>query len=219
MTEITLLYEDPSVWIYNKPAGISLLRDRSGEDDIWTQLQTGPKPYLVHRLDKGTSGVLLVAKDQATQRRLTRMFAMRTVRKLYLAWVDGTVPAGTREIDLPLCKGRKSRYRIAGNRSDIRFIEGRYQVRQDRDGVPARTLIRPIGAKQGKSLLLIKPLTGRTHQIRVHLGWLGWPIAGDHLYNPTARSMPVYRMFLHARSLLVPGLPRCKAPIPPDFEV
>jgi tRNA pseudouridine32 synthase/23S rRNA pseudouridine746 synthase/23S rRNA pseudouridine1911/1915/1917 synthase len=219
LTEITLLYEDPSVWIYNKPAGVSLLRDRSGADDVWTELKSGPKPYLVHRLDKGTSGVLLVAKDQSTQSRLTRMFAQRTVRKHYLAWVEGTVPEGTREIDLPLCKGRKNRYRIAGNRSDIRFVDGRYHVRQDRDGVPARTLIRPIGARQGKTLLLIKPLTGRTHQIRVHLGWLGWPITGDRLYNPAARATPVDRMFLHARSLWAPGLPHCKAPVPSEFEI
>ena len=218
MADVTLLYEDASVWIYDKPAGIALLRDRSGANDLWTRLQAGPKPYLVHRLDKGTSGVLLVAKNQAAQSKLTRLFAQRAVRKYYLAWVDGTIPAGsTHDIDLPLCRGRKSRYRIAGNRADIRFENGRYCVTQDREGVPARTLIRPIQARQDKTLVLIKPLTGRTHQIRVHLGWLGWPIVGDPLYNRNVRPQTPARMCLHARSLFVPGLTCCHAPTPVDF--
>ncbi|NKC01419.1 MAG: hypothetical protein GKR90_23380 [Pseudomonadales bacterium] len=208
------LYENDDLWVYDKPSGVSLLKDRSGMEDLWHQLKQGPKPYLVHRLDKGTSGVLVVAKNQTAQSRFTRAFSERRVTKFYVALVDGFVPSNTSLVDLPLCKGRKSRYRIAAERANIKREQDRYTVVQDRVGVDAKTLVRPIARFAERTLVLIKPLTGRTHQIRVHLSWLGWPIVGDHLYN---RDQTDERLGLHAHLLKLPYLPPFTSPLPREF--
>ena len=215
------LYEDSHLWVYNKPPNIALLADRKHEDNLWRQLKARKqKPYLVHRLDKGTSGVLLVAKDQATQRTLTQAFQRRHVAKYYLTRVVGHFPAGqTYVLDLPLCKGRKSRYRIAGERNSIKLNGQRYHVIQDREGVEAVTRVRCLTNSAHHSVLLVKPLTGRSHQIRVHLSWLGFPIVGDHLYGqPHSPLQQAERLLLHCHRLVVPGLGAFVAPNP-DFSV
>ena len=214
---IETLFEDENLWIYDKPAGVSVLRDRSGERDLWSELKRGPKPYLVHRLDKGTSGVWAVAKNKSTQARLTRAFSERFVTKFYLAIVDGYTPAGTHHIDLPLTKGRKSRYRVAGQRATIRLNQKTYRVTQDRDGVEAVSFFRTLASGDNRSLVLVHPLTGRSHQIRVHLAWLGFPIVGDSLYNPSAN--PDERLYLHAHYLRFPELPPFRAAVPEGFAV
>ena len=135
-----VIYEDSDLRVYDKPANVSLLADRSGAQNLWDEIKAqGEKPYLVHRLDKGTSGVLLVARNQACQRKLTRAFAARSVHKYYLAQVVGQFPRGhTYRIDLPLCKGRKSRYRVAGERAAIELHGRRYEVEQTREGLGAK---------------------------------------------------------------------------------
>ncbi len=203
----------------NKPAPLSLLADRHAEDNLWDQLKQHPgKPFLVHRLDKGTSGVLLIARNAATQKTLTRAFAARQVDKYYLAWVVGQFPTGvTQQINLPLCKGRKSRYRVAGQRENIRCVAHRYEVLQDRDGVDALTRVRCLYQGPHTSLLLIKPTTGRTHQIRVHLSWLGYPILGDHLYgSPTDPQQQAPRLQLHCRHIVINGQ-GYRAPVGENF--
>ena len=91
---ILTTYEDDDIWVFDKPSGISMLRDRSGAQDLWSQISARTaKPYLIHRLDKGTSGVLIVAKNPATQKKLTRAFHAREVTKYYVARVSGTRPA------------------------------------------------------------------------------------------------------------------------------
>ena len=208
------LFESDDLWVYDKPSGISLLKDRSDPDDMWSALKQGQKPYLVHRLDKGTSGVLVVAKNQTTQSQLTRAFSERRVAKFYVALVDGVVPGDTSHIDLPLCKGRKSRYRVAAQRNTIKHENNRYIAVQDREGVGAKTLVRPLAQADERTLLLVKPLTGRTHQIRVHLAWLGWPIVGDRLYN---RQQTKDRLCLHAHFLKLPNLPPFTSSLPTEF--
>ena len=211
-----ILYEDQDLRVYNKPANISLLHDRSGEADIWQSLQaSGEKPYLVHRLDKGTSGVLLVARRQAAQSELTRAFNAQTVSKFYLAWVAGLFPCdGTYRITLPLCKGRKSRYRVAGKRAEIKQSGRNFDIQADRDGVAAVTLARCLAQKNQRTLVLLKPLSGRTHQLRVHLSWLGFPILGDHLYGkPKDPVQTAARLMLHCHRIVVPGWGSFVAPI------
>ena len=219
-----ILFEDDDVWVYNKPENVSILRDRGGHEDLWSVLKEGPKPYLVHRLDKGTSGVWAVAKNQKTQSLLSQAFAHRAVSKFYVALVDGTLPRGTHHIDLPLAKGRKSRYRIAGQRDRIKLKNKTYRVEQDREGVKALTSFRALSIKNGRSLVLVHPNTGRTHQIRVHLGWLGFPIVGDSLYNKNynkAANTSVIengRLFLHAHYLRFSGYKPFIAPLPEEFH-
>ena len=217
---IDLLHQTDDLWLINKPANLSLLRDRSTDEHLWGHIkQELGKAYLVHRLDKGTSGSLLVARNQSTQRQLTQAFAQRHVRKFYLAWVVGKFPQShTYSIDLPLCKGRKSRYRVAGNRQDIVANGRQYQVRQSRDGVAALTRARCMARQGQHSLLLLQPKQGRTHQLRVHLSWIGFPIVGDHLYGaPEDPQQRHWRLLLHCHRLILLNQ-RYDAPVPEDFS-
>lgn len=214
---LDIIHQDAGVMVLNKPSGISLLADRSGAPCLWDQFPDllGGKPYLVHRLDKPTSGALILARTAESQRRLTRAFQRREIRKYYLAWVQGMPPvAGT--IDLPLRKGRKSRFRVAGGRAEIERIGSLWRLRgASDDAVPAapdghasQTRFRTLRRRGAKSLVLLQPLTGRTHQLRVHMAWIGYPIMGDLLYgNPTAPAQQAPRLQLHCHRLVVPGLP------------
>jgi len=216
------LYRDAQLVALHKPAGISLLADRSGAPCLWDELPAliEGKPYLVHRLDKGTSGVLLVARDQPTQSALTRAFAGRRVGKFYLAWVTGTMTCtGTGTIDLPLRPGRKSRYRVAGPRDAIVRRGERWTLtKRDAEGVDALTRFRVLARTRGRTLLLLAPRTGRTHQLRVHLAWIGHPIVGDSLYGrPGAPEQSAARLMLHCHRLVLPGHGAFRAAIPADF--
>jgi tRNA pseudouridine32 synthase/23S rRNA pseudouridine746 synthase/23S rRNA pseudouridine1911/1915/1917 synthase len=214
-----VLFEDEDVWVYDKPSGISLLRDRSGASCLWDELvASGPKPYLVHRLDKGTSGCLIVAKHQTAQSHLTRRFGEHAVAKHYLAATVGDFPAGfTSTIDLPLCRGRKSRYRVAGPRDTITCSHQTYRVTQDREGLASLSRARRVRSTGARSLVAIKPLTGRTHQIRVHLAWIGYPIVGDHLYGKAGDvNQQANRLMLHCHKLAFPGY-SFVAPPPQDL--
>ena len=200
------LHESSDLLVLNKPANISLLRDRSGAEDLWSLINQTAKHYLVHRLDKGTSGVLLVAKTQARQSTLTQAFAERRVRKFYLAQVVGEFPRGsTLSIDLPLRKGRKSRYRVAAQRQAIQRTASGWQVAADGEGAEAFTRVRALSCSAGRTWVLAQPRTGRTHQLRVHLSWVGFPIVGDHLYGrPADPKQAASRLMLHCHRLVLP---------------
>lgn len=218
-----ILYRDDDLVVLSKPAEVSLLADRSGAGSLWDALPDliGRKPYLVHRLDKGTSGVLLIALNQPTQRRLTRAFQQRRVRKFYLTRVTGRIERGrTLQIDLPLKKGRKSRYRVAGRREDIRHGAGGWTLAGDTgSGHGSFTRIRVLSSMAQATWLVAAPLTGRTHQLRVHLAWIGHPIAGDHLYGkPQDPAQRAGRLMLHCHRLIVPGYGAFAAPPGPEFE-
>jgi tRNA pseudouridine32 synthase/23S rRNA pseudouridine746 synthase/23S rRNA pseudouridine1911/1915/1917 synthase len=209
---IEVIYQDADVMVLHKPSGISLLADRSGAPCLWEALPEllNGKPYLVHRLDKPTSGVLLIARHPASQRRLTRAFQKRQIRKFYLAWVRGNPPpVGT--IDLPLRKGRKSRYRVAGNRANIELEQSVWHLQEPQetvDGHDSLTRLRCLIAGADRSLVLLQPRTGRTHQLRVHLAWIGHPILGDQLYgDPHSPEQLAPRLQLHCHRLVVPALP------------
>ena len=224
MNRIQLIYHDDRLAVIDKPADVALLADRSGAPCLWDSLPEilGGRPYLAHRLDKGTSGVLLVARDAERQRELTRAFQQRRVRKFYLLWVAGNFPGGhTFEIDLPLRKGRKSRYRVAGPREHIRESAAGWHLEGGADGAGGHdslTRVRCLARRGGHSLLLAMPRTGRTHQLRVHLAWIGFPILGDHLYGrPAAPEQQAPRLQLHCRRITVPGLGSFAARAPGDW--
>lgn len=213
------LFDSDDLMVLNKPSGISLLEDRSGADNLWRALQSTGKPFLVHRLDKGTSGVLLVAKSQAVQSGLTKLFSAREVHKFYIAKVVGEFPTGhTLTINLPLKPGRKSRYRVAGQRENIERVGLEFLLRNPSDdGFDAVTRVRRLRAADGHSWLLAQPLTGRSHQLRVHLAWIGHPIVGDRLYGKQSDpAQAAERLMLHCHRLVVPGTGTFKASAPFD---
>jgi tRNA pseudouridine32 synthase/23S rRNA pseudouridine746 synthase/23S rRNA pseudouridine1911/1915/1917 synthase len=229
---IPLIDHQPGLLAFDKPAGLAVLADRGGSECLWDTLrswcaQSGlSKPLLVHRLDKGTSGVLLVALDPKVQADLARALNTHTIRKTYVALVEGDPLPSSGLIDLPLCKGRKTTYRIAGQRADIRCDEGRkpaeWRLREGaaaldsgKQPLPSQTRYRVIRRASGRALLLLRPRTGRTHQLRVHLSWLGWPIVGDALYNRTSQQ-DAPRLMLHCARMRWRDY-EVSSPIPGDF--
>ena len=170
----------------------------------------GYRPGIVHRLDLDTSGVMVVAKTEAAHARIAEAFEKRRVEKEYRALVHGAPDHDERRIDLPLGRDPKDPVRHA-----VRLDGGR----------PATTDVRTIERFGSKAAFVAcHPLTGRTHQIRVHLAAAGHPILGDPLYERGRRSpVPAARLMLHASRLVFPhpgtGEPfAVESPLPPDFE-
>jgi tRNA pseudouridine32 synthase/23S rRNA pseudouridine746 synthase len=217
---LDVLYRSDDLLVVNKPSNVSLLADRSGAACYWDQLTQelgADKPYLVHRLDKGTSGVLLVALNGETQRTLTRAFQARDIGKFYLAWVVGELNlTTTHSIDLPLKKGRKSRFRVAGQRAEIVQANNVWSLsKPSAEGHPSVTRLRTLEAASNRSLMMLHPQTGRSHQLRVHLAWIGHPILGDHLYGKSNDPrQQAQRLQLHCHRLQVPGYGTFATPAP-----
>jgi 23S rRNA pseudouridine1911/1915/1917 synthase len=160
---------------------------------------------VVHRLDKGTSGVIITAKNLPSREFLARQFRLRRVGKLYVAIVQGQPPAEAGRIESRLARDRR-------NRKRFRSLEGGSR------GKRAVTLYRVLRRKAGHSLLSLRPHTGRTHQLRVQLASLGCPIVGDALYGSKVKG----EMMLHAcrLRLRLPGCPQAasfRAPLPARF--
>ena len=200
-----ILFADSECLVIDKPSGVSVLRDRSGQENLYVQVREQyPDAKLVHRLDKGTSGAFLLAKTDDFRKRASKQFENREVVKFYVAVVGGKFPMGkTYSINLPLRRGRKSRFRIAGLRSDIQASEHGWTI-DSQDGLESITRVRALGHGPRRSLLLLKPQTGRTHQLRVHLAWIGHPIVGDLLYGPPkSASQSNTRLMLHSHRLIL----------------
>lgn len=178
LPKVPVIYEDDYVLVVNKPAG--LLSMAKGEYCPEATLED--YGLLVHRLDRDTSGVVILAKDSATQKMLRKQFQDRKTHKTYVAVVDGVPKLPEAMIDLPISRNLKR--------------PTTFQV--DRNGKPSQTKYRILEAKNNKSLIELKPTTGRTHQLRVHLKYLNTPILGDTVYGE-AKSAP--RLMLHAREL------------------
>lgn len=212
---IEVLFESTELIAFAKPAEVALFADRVGADELWpTLLAQHGKLLPVHRLDKGTSGVLVCARTKPMQAHLNRVFQSGALHKFYLARVVGALRLhGRGRIELPLMPGRKSRYRVAGPRSAIERAGNvwRLATPPDARGHAARTDLRVLEVTARDSLLLLRPHTGRTHQLRVHLAWLGHPILGDRLYgSPDDAQQRFARLALHCHKLVLP-MP-CDAP-------
>ena len=201
--DLRVLYEDADLAVLDKPAGLTVHPGAGRPTGTLAHLLLarypemvgvgGPgRPGIVHRLDQGTSGVIVVARTAAAYHRLARAFAAREVDKRYLAIAYGEPKPATGMIDAPI--GRHATKRT--------------EMTVRRDGRPARTGYRTLAARAGISLVELDLATGRTHQIRVHLKHLGHPLVGDPLYGearwkalpkpaqPTLRDFP--RPALHA---------------------
>ena len=213
------LFTDSDCLVINKPSGISVLRDRSGQENLFKQLKEHvPEAKLVHRLDKGTSGVLLLAKTDSFRTSASKQFENRQVAKYYVAVVTGRFPKGkTLTINLPLRRGRKSRFRVAGLRSDIETSQQGWTI-DSHDGQASVTCVRALQHGPRRSLLLLKPQTGRTHQLRVHLAWIGYPIVGDSLYGvPHSAQQSYPRLLLHSHRLILTPVYNFACKVPASF--
>ena len=196
------IFEDENVLVLNKPAG--MLSMAKGELCPETTLEDFG--LLVHRLDRDTSGVVILAKNPETQSFLRKQFQDRKTHKTYFAIVDGEPKLPEAKIDLPIARdlARPTTFRV------------------DEDGREAVTFYRTLKTDGEKSLLELKPVTGRTHQLRVHLKYIGNPILGDRVYNEKSSAA---RLFLHAASLeiTIPGAAggvrkTFTVPLPEEFE-
>ncbi len=216
--EAGILHEDDDLLAMDKPAGLAVHGGSGihlGLVEALRQLRPGtPFLELAHRIDRDTSGCVLLAKRRAALRRLHVLFRERRAQKRYLALVEGAWPAHLRQLDAPLER------RVAA--SGERF------VRVSAAGKSAATRVRVASRLQGATLLEVEPETGRTHQIRVHLAAAGHPILGDPKYaDDVARgrhqALGVVRLCLHAASIELPewdnegAARRFEAPLPSDM--
>jgi len=187
---IEILYQDDAVIAVNKPAGLTVHAGAGQHDGTLvnrlvhhfhglSQLGGDERPGIVHRIDKDTSGVLLVARTDAAHRALAAQFSGRTVEKVYLALVNGQVKDDTGRITKPVARDPVRRIRMTARLATGREAITEYRVRQRWEKF---------------TFLEVRIRTGRTHQIRVHLASLGHPVAGDRLYG----APPAQRLFLHA---------------------
>jgi tRNA pseudouridine32 synthase/23S rRNA pseudouridine746 synthase len=204
--EPRLLYADPWLLALDKPSGLLSqpgLGPELADSLIGRARRRWPEARLVHRLDRDTSGLILLARDAGSHRRLSGAFAQRRVRKTYLARVHGLPAARGGWIDQPLARiaTRPPRYGVVavsrGGKPALtrwRRLE-RFDLLDRLDGVQSPA--------HGWCSLLLQPHTGRSHQLRVHLAWLGHPLLGDPLYgrSVSASGSRVSRLQLHAAGL------------------
>lgn len=178
---------DADLVVVDKPSGLLSVPGRGPEraDCAWQRVQAwAPDALVVHRLDMATSGLLLFGRGETMQRELSRAFMERRVDKRYVAWVEGELSDDVGEIDQALRTDWPRRPRQC-----IDAVAGR----------PARTRYAVLERREGRTRLALEPITGRSHQLRVHLAWLGHPIVGDELYGRPPP--PGGRLLLHAQSL------------------
>lgn len=208
--EIPILYEDDNVIVINKPVGIlshskGVLNEEFTVADFFRSRTSynvdTNRPGIIHRLDRDTSGVMMGAKNDETARLLQKQFQDRKTKKTYVAIVDGIPKVDEANIDLPIARNPKqpSTFRV------------------DSNGKSAQTYYKVEDTHRKKALITLKPHTGRTHQLRVHMAYLNSPIRGDRVYGKKSS-----RLFLHAHQLEI-TIPTSRretftAPVPSAFE-
>lgn len=185
-----LLYRDGLILVLNKPAGLAVHRGPKGGEtleDSLDHLRFGlPRaPALAHRLDKDTSGVLILGRHRKALEKMMQLFKRGEIDKTYWAIVVGGPAENEGLIDLPL-----------GPRDPDRG----WWMKVDPNGAPSQTKWKVLGRAEGFSWLQLEPLTGRTHQLRVHCAHMGWPILGDNIYGVNGQSEREM-MHLHARDV------------------
>jgi 23S rRNA pseudouridine1911/1915/1917 synthase len=217
---LDIVFENGDLIVVNKPAGM-VVHPSAGHDSgtlVHAALSHAPemvgiggeqRPGVVHRLDKNTSGLILLAKNDLSHRWLQNQFSQRKVNKLYTALVDGYPPTPTGRIEAPI--GRDP-----GNRKKMAVVT-------TKKGRSAVSEYNTLETYHEHTLLEIHPITGRTHQIRLHMLFLGCPIAADTIYGKRQPSLPLDRHFLHATQIDIrlPGKEQpstFRVPLPKELE-
>ena len=208
-----ILHEDAHVLAVDKPAGLPVIPGRDGGPSLIAALREarGEELLVVHRLDAGTSGVVLFARDPEAHRALSRAFEGREVEKRYLALVAGLPAWDATVVEVPLHEARRGKMRPAAP--------------GEAGAKPSRTELRVVERFAAQALVEARPRTGRHHQIRVHLKAVGHPLAFDPQYGPkaplAAGGARLARTPLHAASIEAPhpagGTLRVEAPLPEDL--
>jgi 23S rRNA pseudouridine1911/1915/1917 synthase len=217
---LDILFENDDLLVINKPAGMvvhpaaghesgTLVHAVLGYDSKLEGIGGEERPGIVHRLDKETSGIILVAKNERAHRHLQDQFRLRKVEKVYLALVDGTPPTPSGRVEAPIGRDPSHRKQMA--------------VLTPGKGREAVSEYLSLESFKDHTLLEFHPHTGRTHQIRLHCAFLGCPIVGDRIYGRRHPSVDISRHFLHAQRLTIhlPGekSPRTfDAPLPEELE-
>jgi 23S rRNA pseudouridine1911/1915/1917 synthase len=201
---LDIIFENEDLMLVNKPAGM-VVHPSAGHETgtlINAALAHAPdmagiggefRPGLVHRLDKDTSGLIVLAKNDATLQVLQQQFKERQVNKVYIALVDGHPPTPEGRVDASIGRDPRHRQRMAA----VHPGKGREAV----------TVYQTLKTFPEHTLLEVHPITGRTHQIRIHLAFIGCPIMGDKVYGHRNPTVPIERHFLHAAglTLMLPG--------------
>lgn len=214
---LDILYEDPHLIVLNKARGM-VVHPANGAPDgtlvnalLWhTKDLSGiggvKRPGIVHRLDRGTTGLMVVAKNDASHQHLSLLFRSRNISKMYLALVVGNIPADEGQINAPIS----------------RHYTDRKKMRVDYMGEKnALTRYRVLERVSGHTLLAVTIVTGRTHQIRVHMSHLGYPILGDATYGTGIGCIDGFALHSHRLGLNHPATKRdmiFKAPLPADMQ-
>lgn len=204
-----LVIDDPDLWVLDKPAGVVVHPGTGHPDGTLADalraagvVDIGPDPTrtgIVHRLDKDTSGLMVVARTDAMHDALVAAMRARDVTRAYLTLVQGHLPAAHGTIDVPLGRHERDRTRFAG-RSDGRRAVTHFRV----VGTGSVAGASPAAPRTPLSLVACRLETGRTHQIRVHMTHVGSPVVGDLVYGAAesvAQRLELERMFLHAARL------------------
>lgn len=217
---LDIIFEDLNVMVINKPAGM-VVHPAAGHASgtlVHAALAHAPdiqgisgeaRPGVVHRLDKNTSGLILMAKNDMAHHWLQEQFRQRLVKKTYLALVDGKPPTPTGRIEAAIGRDASHRKQMAI------AVLGK--------GRDATSEYRTLESFALQTLLEVQPVTGRTHQIRLHLAFIGCPVVGDTIYGHKHSSLPLKRHFLHAARMLIclPGESQPRtfiAPLPAELE-
>lgn len=218
---LNIVFENKDVLVINKPAGLvvhpavghthgTLVHGVLGYDPDLEGVGGEQRPGIVHRLDKDTSGLIIVAKNDQAHIMLQEQFRLRQVTKIYWTLVDGHPPTPQGRIDATIGRDPSHRQRMA----IVPISRGRAAV----------TEYRSLEQFPHHELIEAHPITGRTHQIRVHMAFIHCPVVGDTLYGHIHPTLPINRYFLHALRLTItlPGdkQPRTfEAPLPPELEI
>lgn len=210
-----VLHRDGLILVLNKPSGIPVHKGRGPYkpfEDYFEAYRYGMHqlPCLAHRLDRETSGCLILGRHPKALRHLGHLFSENLIHKTYLALVHGIPPHKTGEIDFPL-----------GPQSDKKY---EWHMKVDPDGKPAVTRYEVLHTFENLSFIALTPLTGRTHQLRVHCDAAGFPIVGDNIYHNNRTSDRLSpALHLHAYRVTIPYNTKkdpitVTAPLPPHFE-
>ena len=217
---LEIVFENEDLIVVNKPAGMvvhpaaghisgTLVHALLGYDPDIEGVGGQERPGVVHRLDKETSGLIVLAKNDTAHHWLQDQFRLRAVEKIYIALVDGKPPTPTGRVEAAIGRDPSHRKKMA--------------VVSERKGRDAISEYKTLESFPKHTLLEVHPITGRTHQIRVHCAFLGCPIVGDKTYGHKKSSLEINRQFLHARQLKInlPNEERPRvftAPVPEELE-